>query len=344
MLELRALHKKDFASRPRSGGSTATCAASCARPTAAARHGRVALRQRELLTGRGSKPPSARCPSTSGGGRIKLGLQRTRLFVTGTEVDGNTRHSFDDAGHPHRVKDHRSLFLLKHREGLKHPLRPGSSVDGPTTPETTSRRLAKLGAHHLLFPAAFTPVTSAARSRGQRDHGGKLNLWRELTRTRASSTAASSTTSRHLHIRRNLRRSADRLVERKLFYVEPDPRHFKRPDVASRPLRAGRHLVAHRHPGYESFADDLRTALQTQHKVQRTGACGATWRNARASRSRPRPGLPPRPRPRRRPSPSPSPSPSPCRGIASCTTAVAWSRSASASWRASSRPTGRASC
>ena len=48
------------------------------------------------------------------------------LFVTGTDVDGRIATVFDDAGHPIDVKDHRSVFLLKHRADRKEPFKPES--------------------------------------------------------------------------------------------------------------------------------------------------------------------------------------------------------------------------
>jgi patatin-related protein len=60
-------------------------------------------------------------------GEINSPFPELDLFVTGTDVDGQISTQFDDAGHPIDVKDHRSVFLLKHRRGRKHPFEPGSA-------------------------------------------------------------------------------------------------------------------------------------------------------------------------------------------------------------------------
>ena len=68
------------------------------------------------------------------------------LFVTGTDVDGRIATLFDDAGHPIDVKDHRSVFLLKHRADRKEPFKPES---------VTYQALAKLARITSCFPARF---------------------------------------------------------------------------------------------------------------------------------------------------------------------------------------------
>lgn len=71
------------------------------------------------------------------------------LFITGTDVHGVWSTQFDDAGHPIDVKEHRSVFHLKHRRDRKVPFKPGL---------TTNEALAKLSRITSCFPGAFAPV------------------------------------------------------------------------------------------------------------------------------------------------------------------------------------------
>ena len=47
------------------------------------------------------------------------------LFITGSEINGQVWTEFDDAGHPIDIKDHRAVFLLKHRQDRRQPFHPG---------------------------------------------------------------------------------------------------------------------------------------------------------------------------------------------------------------------------
>jgi patatin-related protein len=120
-------------------------------------------------------------------GEINSTFPELDLFVTGTDVDGNISTQFDDSGHPIDVKDHRSVFLLKHRQGRKHPFEPGSALDGPSPPEATYQALAKLARITSCFPAAFTPVhVGGSEPPGNATMDGKLRLWgRRLQRVAA---------------------------------------------------------------------------------------------------------------------------------------------------------------
>ena len=66
-------------------------------------------------------------------------------------------------------------------------------------------------------------------------------------------------------------RTADREVERKLFYVEPDPESFARPERASNPNLVQAVLASLIGiPGYESITEDLR--LLAEHN----SSCSST--------------------------------------------------------------------
>ena len=64
-------------------------------------------------------------------------------------------------------------------------------------------------------------------------------------------------------------RTADREVERKLFYVEPDPESFARPERASNPNLVQAVLASLIGiPGYESITEDLRLLAEHNSRLQ----------------------------------------------------------------------------
>ena len=64
-------------------------------------------------------------------------------------------------------------------------------------------------------------------------------------------------------------RTANREVERKLFYVEPDPESFARPERASNPNLVQAVLASLIGiPGYESITEDLRLLAEHNSRLQ----------------------------------------------------------------------------
>ncbi|HQR35627.1 MAG TPA: patatin-like protein [Blastocatellia bacterium] len=206
------------------------------------------------------------------------------LFVTGTDVDGNIVTIFDDAGHPVDVKDHRSVFLLKHRPGRKEPFNPkfanpksGSDPD----PAVTYEALAKLARITSCFPAAFEPVTVSYREQGKDKSmtaGGsekpetaddKLQDWGRLRKETTFLDGGVIDNKPFTHTLREIfARAATRQIERILFYVEPDPEFFQQRSHASQPnflQTILSSLVGI--PGYESISDDLKLLSNRNRKL-----------------------------------------------------------------------------
>jgi patatin-related protein len=193
----------------------------------------------------------------------KSSFEELDLFVTGTDFYGRKSVTFDDRAAGIDVKDHRTVFWLKHRAGRKEPFspsagdsdKPGAGADAPTT----HAALARLARITSCFPGAFAPITvdavapvsrrlrrwGAVKGQGQRVYidGGVLD------------NKPFSTTLEAIHSR-----LAVRPVSRWLLYVEPDPERFEAdPEVLKSPavVQTGvASLTAL--PGYESIADDLR--------------------------------------------------------------------------------------
>ncbi|MFL5806372.1 MAG: patatin-like protein [Roseiflexaceae bacterium] len=186
------------------------------------------------------------------------------LFVTGTDVDGNISTQYDDAGHMIDVKDHRSVFLLKHRRGRKEPFN-----DNVPSPRTTYKALGKLAYITSCFPGAFTPVHVTHAASDDQSVDGRLQLWGQLDKDAYFLDGGILDNKPFTYTTKAIfSRNADRDVDRKLFYVEPSPESFHKPQQASSPnfLQA---LLASLIgiPGYESIADDLKLLAEHNSKL-----------------------------------------------------------------------------
>ncbi|MDY0041586.1 MAG: patatin-like protein, partial [Desulforhabdus sp.] len=158
------------------------------------------------------------------------------LFVTGTDVDGNIYTQLDDAGHQIDLKDHRSVFHLKHRHGRKEPFKTDRSAGQYVSTETTFRALAKLARITSCFPAAFCPVHVSDDRLGDASVDGKLQTWGNLGKDSYFLDGGVIVNKPFTYtIIEIFYRAADRQVERKLFYVEPDPERFTQQEIASCP-------------------------------------------------------------------------------------------------------------
>lgn len=187
------------------------------------------------------------------------------LFVTGTDVDGRIYTQFDDAGHPIDIKDHRAVFLLKHRAGRKEPFKPD-----PANPEITYRALATLSRLTSCFPAAFAPVRVALVEEGDGSPDAKLQAWGKLGKEASFLDGGLLDNKPFTYtLKAIFSRTADREVDRKLFYVEPDPEALKKVENATNPNFLQAVLAALIGiPGYESIAEDLRLLAERNSKLQ----------------------------------------------------------------------------
>ncbi len=189
------------------------------------------------------------------------------LFVTGTDLAGNVYTLVDDAGHIIDVKDHRAVFMLQHREGRKEHFK-----ESPTTNEA----LARLARITSCFPAAFPPVEVQARDElygdfAALDADARIQLWGQLQGTRIFVDGGVLDNKPFTQtIEAIFFRTANRAVDRKLFYVEPDPERFEQTLEAPK-LNFLKPVVDSLVgiPGYESIADDLRLLQERNSGIRR---------------------------------------------------------------------------
>jgi hypothetical protein len=174
------------------------------------------------------------------------------MFVTGTNVGGKIYTTFDDQGHALDVKDHRQVFLLSYREGRKNDFHPDNATDLGTLSRITS-----------CFPVAFTPVQIDLSNRNIASWGnlpaGACYMDGGLLNNKPFSSTLDAI----------YRRTANRVVDRWLIYVEPDPEKFQ-PPTATAPIpnvmqAATGALIGI--PGYQSISADLENIAEHNNKV-----------------------------------------------------------------------------
>ena len=234
------------------------------------------------------------------------------LMVTGTDFNGRVYDTVDDRGTVVQVKDHRTVFWLKHREGRKQPFNPVDARDDAPADVgeklETHQALAKLARITSCFPAAFAPVVVTAAGAGadaRLRHWGALGTVKDrvfLDGGVLDNKPFTSTLEAIYH------RMAARPVSRHLLFVEPDPEQFdaSAPPVVPSLIRAALDSLT-KLPGYESIADDLELA----DRAQRSG--GPAGRD-RADRAAAAADQPPRQARRRRGPPAGAPERSRRRG------------------------------
>lgn len=193
------------------------------------------------------------------------------LFITGTNVDGERYTRFDDLGHAIEVKEHRALFWLKHRKGRKEPLNPAWNPH-------THVALAKLARITSCFPSAFAPVHVSgpggkAEIPGEEGADALLCVWGNLKPPEKGLYFLDGGILDNKPFSYTLEaifsRVADREVDRKLFFVEPDPENVHSSVIGSSPhfLQAAL-LALIGIPGYESIAEDLKGLTKRNSQIE----------------------------------------------------------------------------
>jgi len=196
------------------------------------------------------------------------------LFVTGTNIDGNIYTTFDDQGHAIDVKDHRSVFVLKHRKGRKEPFKADSRAYY-TRPDVAYEALSTLSRITSCFPAAFEPVEVEFREPPDNapytDSHQCLQHWGAIGK-KAYFLDGGILDNKPFSYTMDaiFGRTANSDVERFLCYVEPDPESFERggepqePSFLQATVKGGLTITS-----YESIADDLNSLRVHNSRVHR---------------------------------------------------------------------------
>ncbi|HBB33115.1 MAG TPA: DUF3376 domain-containing protein [Cyanobacteria bacterium UBA8803] len=208
------------------------------------------------------------------------------LFVTGTDILGRIYKVFDDTGCVIEVKNHRAIFSIKHRQGRKEPFNPNDDPADPTrTPEQTYQSLAKLCRITSCFPLAF-PVVTIGLKDDANELDKRLIQWGSLETRELPEKPPKEGYRLHFvdggvldnrpfsyTIKEIYFRTANRPVNRQLFYIDPSPDRFAgsvkfntmpKPNVLE-VLQDS--LIGL--PIYESISNDLESIKERNEKVRR---------------------------------------------------------------------------
>ncbi len=207
------------------------------------------------------------------------------LFVTGTDVFGRIYKTFDDTGCVIEIKDHRGVFQLKHRRGRKEPLNPkGDSSSAQLTSEDIYQSLAKLCRITSCFPVAFPVVGVDLKGINKIDQ--KLVEWGQLEKRELAEPSKNEKYRLYFvdggvldnrpfsyTIKEMYYRTANRPVDRKLFYIDPSPDRFANSESLKRMQKPNTLQVIQDSlvgiPMYESIGNDLESIKEHNEKVRR---------------------------------------------------------------------------
>ena len=162
------------------------------------------------------------------------------LAIAGTNYLGKVDRTLDETGINIGVKNHRTLFHLKHRQGRKEPFNPTyQDPELPRSPEDTYQALAKLCQITAGTPMIFPLVEVDVRN-SQNLVDRQLTLWGKLEQHYSPDPALDRDNNKLYFLDGGLLDNApftcaieatyyrlpNKPGQRKLFYVDPNPEHL----------------------------------------------------------------------------------------------------------------------
>jgi patatin-related protein len=204
------------------------------------------------------------------------------LAIAGTNYLGKVDRTLNDTGIDISSKNHRTLFLLKHRQGRKEPFNPHyQDPDLPRSPEDTYRALTKLCQITAGTPMVF-PLVEVDLHNQQNLVDRQLVIWGKLEQYRSPERnnklyfldgGLLDNAPFTCLMKSAYYRLPSRLGQRKLFYVDPNPEHVNDRIYMSKDkkYRNRQNLPANflSIPIHQSISNDLRTIQEHNHKVHR---------------------------------------------------------------------------
>ncbi len=205
-------------------------------------------------------------------------VREVDLFVTATRFEGAWARVLDDRGSPIDVKDHRFTFHLQYRRESPHlpPRKDDFHPAGRPEPEDYER-LARICRTTSAFPFAFEP-SCVDPEMFKALHQSEDPLKRLDARAWFIDGGVLDNKPFTSTLREIFLRSADREVDRKLIYIEPDPemagaaKETAKDAESTKPNFLQTSLAALDIPRYESIADDLRLLQSHNARLSRLGA------------------------------------------------------------------------
>ncbi len=213
--------------------------------------------------------------------------QELDLAIAGTNYLGKVDRTIDESGVHLGVKNHRTLFYLKHRQGRKEPFNPNYQEPNlPKSPEDTYQALAKLCQITAGTPIIFPLVEVDLQDRSNLVDR-QLAIWGKLEQSYAPDLAGDlsghklyfldggllDTSPFTCLMKETYYRLPSRAGRRKLFYVDPNPENLNdrvnlKGDKKSRMGQMWQATVLSI-PIHQSVNNDLRKIEEHNHKVRR---------------------------------------------------------------------------
>ena len=212
--------------------------------------------------------------------------QELDLAIAGTDYLGRVDRTTDEYQSNPGVKDHRTIFRLKHRQGRKEPFNPYyQDPTLPRTPNDTYQALIK-----LCQITAGIPVISPLVEIDVQDHKNlvdrQLVTWGKLAKSHTVDLSRDRGDKLYFLdgglldnapltclMRESSYRLPNRSSQRKLFYVDPNPDHFNDGTLSISKKKSRLEYifqtVSSSIPIQQSISNDLRTINEHNHKVRR---------------------------------------------------------------------------
>ena len=202
------------------------------------------------------------------------------VFIAATDFYGRVWTERDARDSLIEIKDHRSVFHLKHRIdriGEQLVVRKSAFVQtNDDQDEDVQKGLARIARITSSFPAAFQPVPFDPNDKTDKRNtflNRALSHKQGLEKTWFVDGGVLDNKPFSSTLREIYNRSTDRAVDRKVFYVEPDPdRLVSAPGGAHRTEPEAEAVVFASIltlPSYESVAGDLETVKLHNDRVRR---------------------------------------------------------------------------
>jgi patatin-related protein len=194
------------------------------------------------------------------------------VFITGTDLDGHRRRYLDSLGAEIDDKEHRVVFHLEHRPGRKS-LGISEAKTG-VNPKKQAAILGTLARITASFPLGFPPVQGSALDAAVQqalNETSKILPTDESMFVEGRSFVDGGVLDNKPFgpaLRAIFYRMPAGVVDRRLFYVEPDPVPFAGvPKKEHSPIAVGIAALT-AIPGHEGIAEDLEQLLTHNQRVR----------------------------------------------------------------------------
>jgi patatin-related protein len=195
------------------------------------------------------------------------------VFITGTDVAGHKRAYIDGLGADVSDKEHRTVFHLEHRPGRKSlGINAGKDTVDSTVQGVVLGAIARITSS---FPVAFPPFCREDISRLYGEQaaaqlGDTMSRSAQIDEARDAAYVDGGVLDNKPFghaLRAIFHRMPNGPVDRRLFYVEPDPVRYSADNGRHAPVEVAIASLTSL-PSYESIADDLDALTSHNARVR----------------------------------------------------------------------------